>query len=74
MMRKEALVVLSTLSLLMAAKLNGPIFHVTGWFIGRIAISVVMLYCRVLHGEQEPSIFQNQEPEWASGLGLGLAQ
>ena len=42
MMDKEALVVLATLSQLMAAKLDKPISYVTGWFNVRGAILVAM--------------------------------
>ena len=49
MMVKEALVVLATLSLVMAVKMDEPIFHITGWVNGRIAIVLAMSYSRVLH-------------------------
>ena len=38
---KEALVVLTNLSQIMATKIEEPIFHVSGWINGRIAIVVV---------------------------------
>ena len=40
MMGKEALVVLITLSRLMAAKMDKPVLPVTGWVNGRITIAV----------------------------------
>ena len=74
MMVKESLVVLATLSRLMAAKLDEPISHVTGWVNGLIKIAVASSYSRLLRGARAPSPLLTQEPEWASGLGLGLAQ
>ena len=50
MMGKEALVVLVTLSRVMAAKMDEPILHVTGWVNGQITIAVARSYYRVLHG------------------------
>ena len=47
MMGKEALVILSTLSRLMAVKMDEPISHVTGWVNDRIAISFARSYSRV---------------------------
>ena len=67
MMIKEALVVLTTLSQLMAVK-------ITGWVNRRIAIAVARSYSRVLRGARAPSPLWTREPEWASGSGLGLAQ
>ena len=46
-MGKEALVVLTTLSRLMAAKMDEPIVHVTIWVNVRIAIAVARSYSRV---------------------------
>ena len=74
MMGKEALVILATLSRLMAAKLDEPILHVTGWVNNQIAITVARSYSRVLRGARAPSPLRTQEPQWVSGSGLGLAQ
>ena len=50
MLGKEALLVLITLSRVMAEKKDEPISHVTGWVNGQIEITVTRLYSRVLHG------------------------
>ena len=47
-MGKEALVVLATLSRLMDAKLDEPIFHVTVWVKVGVVIMFARLYYRVL--------------------------
>ena len=47
-MGKEALVVLTTSSRPMAAKMDEPIFHITGWVNRRIAFEVVRSYSRLL--------------------------
>ena len=44
MMVKEALVVLATLIRIMAAKMDEPVSHVTGWVNGRFTISVTRSY------------------------------
>ena len=44
MMGREALVVLMTLSRLMAAKMEIPISHVWGWVNSQIEIAVIRLY------------------------------
>ena len=49
-MVKEALVVLVTLIQVMAAKMDEPILHVTGWVNGRIAIAVARSYSWLLQG------------------------
>ena len=48
MMGKEELVVFSTLSRVMAVKMDEPVLHVTGWVNFRIAISVARSYSRLL--------------------------
>ena len=73
-MGNRALVVLTILSRVMAAKMDKPILHVTGWVNFRIKIAVARSHSRVMHGYRAPSTFQTWEPEWASGSGLGLAQ
>ena len=73
-MGKEEILVLSTLSQIMAAKMDKPISYVTGWVNVRIAIVVVRSYSRVLRGAQSPSPLRTQEPECASISVLGLAQ
>ena len=53
-MGKEALVVLTTLSQLIAAKLDKSISHITGWDNGWVSITVVRLYYRLLRGYWDP--------------------
>ena len=48
MMGKEALVVLATLSRLVAAKMDEPVLHVTGWVNKQILISFARSYSMVL--------------------------
>ena len=67
-------VVLATLSRLMAVKTEDPIFHVKGWVNGQVAITVVRLYSRMDCGAWVPSPLRNQDTDWESSLGLGLAQ
>ena len=74
MLGKEALVILSNLSRLMAEKLEEPISHVRGWVNGRIAIAVTRLYSRMIRDDLLPSTLRDQEPDWYSGSGLSLVQ
>ena len=59
---KEAQFVLATLSSIMAAKTEEPIFHVKGWVNFQIAITVTRLYSRMLHRAQFPILLRNREP------------
>ena len=70
MMGKESLVILSIVSRLMAAKMDGPNFHVKVWVNDRIVIAVARSYSRVLYGAQAPSSLRTRELDWASGPGL----
>ena len=72
MLGREALVVLTNLSRLMAAKIDGPILHVQGWVKGQIAITVAMFYSRMIRGAQLPSTLRDREPDWDPALGLGI--
>ena len=74
MMGKEALVLLTNLSQIMAAKMDEPISHITGWVNGWIAIVVARSYYRVLRRALSPSPLRTWEPEWASGSGLRFSQ
>ena len=74
MLGKEALVVLSNLSRLMAEKLEEPTSHVRGWVNGLIAIAVARYYSRMICGDCVTSSLQDQEPDWYLGEILGLAQ
>ena len=73
MMGKEAQVVLVTFSQIMAVKMDGPILH-KGWIDGRIAIAIARSYSRVIHQYRLPITLQTQEPDWALGSVLVLAQ
>ena len=74
MLCKEDQAILATLSQLMATKTEEPILNIKGWVSGQTAIAVTRLYSQMLHGYQVPSPLWNQEPDWESGLGLGLVQ
>ena len=71
---KEAQLVLVILIWLIDAKMDEPILQVKCWVNVRIAIAVVRLYYRILRRAQVTITLQTQEQDWASGLGLGLAQ
>ena len=73
MLGKEALVVLASLSRIMAAKMDEPILHVRGWINGRIAIAVVRSYSCMIYGDRLPSSLRDWELDWNPGSGLGLA-
>ena len=55
MMGKEAQFVLTTLSRIMAAKMNEPILHVKSWVNSRIETMFIRSYPQVLYGDQVPS-------------------
>ena len=74
MLEKEALIVLTNLSQLMAAKIEEPILHVRGWVNGRIAIKVGRSYSHMIRGARLPSPLRYRYPDWDSGSGLRLAQ
>ena len=74
MLGREAQVILTNLSPLMAAKMEEPISHMRGWVNGQIAIAVARSYSHMIRGARLPSLLRNREPDWGSGSGLGLAQ
>ena len=74
MLVKEALVVLTNLSQLMAEKPEEPISHVRGWVNIWISITAVRFYSRMIRGYSLPIPLRYQELEWDPGPGLGLAQ
>ena len=74
MIGKEALVVLATLSLIMAVKMEESILRVKGWVNGRIKIAVTRSYSWIIRGYWVPSLLWTQEPDWESGLGLVFVQ
>ena len=73
MLGKDAQVVLTTLSQLMAPKTEEQILHVKSWVNGQIAIAVARLYSPMLRRARVPIPLQTQEPDWESVSGLGLA-
>ena len=52
-LRKEALVVLSNLSRLVAEKTEEPISHVCGWVNGWIKIAATRSLCRMIYGARD---------------------
>ena len=73
MLGREALVILSKLSRLMAVKRAKPLSQLWGWVNVRIAIAVVRSYSRMIRGARLPSPLWEREPYWdpESGIGLG---
>ena len=47
----------------MAEKMDEPIFHVTGWVNGWIAIAVARSYYPGLYGDRFPSTLQTLYPD-----------
>ena len=45
-----------------------------GWVNGQIAITVARLYSHIIRGDFLPSTLKDRDPDWGSGLGLGLAK
>ena len=74
MLGREALVVLTNLIQLMAAKMDEPISHVHGWINGRIPILVARSYSQMIRGDRLPSPLRDREPDWEPSQGLRLAQ
>ena len=52
---KEALIVLTNLSQLMAVKIEEPISHICVWVKGRIPIAVARSHSRIICGASLPS-------------------
>ena len=59
---KEAQVVLSTLSQLVAAKTEEPILHVKGWVNGRVTNVLAGSYYKMLGGSRVPINLLTREP------------
>ena len=74
MLGKEALVVLTDLSRLIATKLEEPLSQVRGWVNGQFKIVVVRSHSRMIRGARLPSPLRDREPDCDPGSGLGLAQ
>ena len=64
MLGRETLVVLTTLSQLIAAKMDDPILHMQGWVNGGITIEVARVYSQIIHGDRLPSPLQDRDPDW----------
>ena len=62
MLGKEALVILTNLTRLMAAKLDKSFSHVRGWVNAQIAIMVTKSYYCMIHRAFPPSTLQYREP------------
>ena len=74
MLGKEALVILTNLSQLIATKIEEPLSQVRGWVNVRIAITVARLYSHMIRSACLTSTIQYQELEWDPGPGLVLVQ
>ena len=71
---KDAQEILATLSQIMATKMEEPTLHVKFWFNDQIAVVAASSYYWIIHGARFPSPLRTRDPDWGSGLGLGLAQ
>ena len=74
MIGKEALVLLTSLSQLMAEKMDKSISHASGWINGRIKIAATRSYSHRIHIFCLPSPLWDWDLDWDPGLGIGLAQ
>ena len=74
MLGREALLVLTNLSRLMAATMYEPIPHKHGWINGRIATTVVRLYSKIIKRARLPITLWEQEPDRDPASSVGLAQ
>ena len=74
MLGKEALVILEILSLLMAAKMEEPIWYVQGWVNSWIAITVARSYYHMIRGARLPSTLRpaGQGTGLVNGFGSGI--
>ena len=70
---REALVVLSHLSIFMAYKREEPLLQVQGWVNVRIAIAVARSYSQMIRRTWFPSPLQERDPDWDMESGIGLA-
>ena len=73
-MGKDDLVILATLIRLMAEKLEEPISDIHGWINNWTAIALANLYSLMIHGYRPSSLLRDQDPDWDSVSGLGLAK
>ena len=64
MLRKEALVVLTNLSRLMAEKLEEPLSHIPGWVNGQFTIRSMRSYSGMMCVASLPIPLRDQEPDW----------
>ena len=74
MMVNEYQVIFTTLSRLVAIKMDEPIFHIKGWLNVRTVIAVARSYSYVLCGACVLSLLRTQYLDWGLVSGLGLAQ
>ena len=74
MIGKKDLVLPTNFSRIMAEKHKETISHVHGWVNGQILLAVTRLYSLMIRGAHLPILLWDREPEWDSGLGLGLVQ
>ena len=64
MLMREALVVLSKLSRVMAEKREEPLLQVRGWVNSQIAITVVRSDSRMIHIAELPIPLWERDPYW----------
>ena len=63
MLGKGALVVLMNLSQIMAAKIEEPILHMSGWINFQITINIARLYSHMICVAHLPSTLWDREPD-----------
>ena len=73
MLGREALIVLSQSSRVMADKRKKTLLQVQEWVNGRNTISVARSYSRMIHRDRIPSPLRERDPDWDPETGIGLA-
>ena len=68
---KEALVVITNFSSLVAVKMEEPILHMRGWIYSWIEIAVTRSYSHMIFLDHLPIPLQDREPDWELASGLG---
>ena len=73
MLGREAPVVLSQFSRVMAEKRDKPLSQVRGQVNGQISIAVARYYSLITRGARLPSPLWERDPDWYPESGIGLA-
>ena len=73
MLGREALIVLSQLHWVIAEKRAEPLSQVRGWVNRWMKITVMRSYSQMIRGSRLPSPLREQESDWDTESGIGLA-